>query len=74
MKTNWTELLRHPTGGDHIVQTWQDEAFLAETVAEYVGSGLRGGEGALIVARPAHFELFKRNLAEARAAGRSGQL
>jgi hypothetical protein len=74
MKTNWPELLRHPTGGDHIVQTWQDEAFLAETVAEYVGSGLRGGESVLIVARPAHFELFKRNLAEARAAGRSGQL
>jgi len=71
---NWTELLRHPTGGDHIVQTWQDEAFLAETVAEYIGAGLRGGEAALVVARPAHFELFKRNLPEAHAAGRSGQL
>ena len=71
---NWTELLRHPTGGDHIVQTWQDEAFLAETVAEYIGAGLRGGEAGLVVARPAHFELFKRHLPEARAAGRSGQL
>lgn len=71
---NWNELLRHSTDGDHIVQTWQDEAFLAETVAEYIGAGLRGGEAGLVVARPAHFELFKRNLPEARAAGRSGQL
>jgi hypothetical protein len=71
---DWPELLHHPAGGDHIVQTWQDEAFLAETVAEYLGAGLRAGDAALVVARPAHFELFKRNLAEERSAGRSGQL
>ena len=29
---DWAELLKHPVGGDHIVQTWQDEAFLGETV------------------------------------------
>jgi hypothetical protein len=69
---DWAELLKHSAAGDHIVQTWQDEAFLAETVAEYIGSGLRGGEAGLIVATPEHAALFKRNLAA--APGDDGQL
>jgi hypothetical protein len=68
------QLLHYPTGGDHIVQTWEDETVLAETAGCYLDAALRGGEAALVVARPAHFELFKRFLPQARAAGRSGQL
>lgn len=68
------QLLRHPTGGDHIVQTWEDRSVLAETAGSYLDAGLRGGEAALVVARPAHFDLFKRFLPQARDAGRSGQL
>jgi hypothetical protein len=71
---DWAELLKHPVGGDHIVQTWQDEGFLGETVAEYIGSGLRGGDAGLIVATPAHADLFKRNLRAARAGGPDSQL
>jgi hypothetical protein len=71
---DWAELLKHPVGGDHIVQTWQDEAFLGETVFEYIGSGLRGGNAGLIVATPQHAELFKRNLVAARAGSAPGQL
>jgi hypothetical protein len=41
---NWRELLQKPSGGDHFVQIYQDEAFLCEAVAEYTGSGLRRGE------------------------------
>jgi hypothetical protein len=59
---NWPELLRHPSGGDHIVQVYQDEAFLADAVAEYLGQGLRQGEGAVIIARPAHVNAFKARL------------
>jgi hypothetical protein len=71
---DWSDLLQHPAGGNHIVQTWQDESFLADAVAEYIGAGLRAGEAALVVSTPAHFDLFKRKLAQARGAGRSGQL
>jgi hypothetical protein len=70
----WTAVLQRPAGGDHIVQTWQDESFLVETVTEYLGSGLAGGAAALVVSTPAHFELFKSRLAEPRLAGRRGQL
>jgi hypothetical protein len=59
---DWAEVLKHSAGGDHIVQTWQDEAFLAETVAEYIGSGVRGGDAGLIVATCEHAALFKQKL------------
>ena len=68
------ELLQYPASGDHIVQSWEDVSVLAETVGTYLHAGLRMGEAALVVSRPAHFELFKRSLPQARAAGRSGQL
>jgi len=68
------QLLQYPESGDHIVQTWDDESALADTVSRYLDAGLRSGEAALVVARPAHFEMFKRRLPQARIAGRSGQL
>jgi hypothetical protein len=68
------QLLQYAQGSDHIVQTWEDESVLAESVGRYLQAGLLGGEAALVVARPAHFELFKRQLPQARTAGRSGQL
>jgi hypothetical protein len=60
---NWPELLQHPTGGDHFVQVYQDEAFLCEAVAEYVGTGLRRGEAAILIAKPSHVAAFKHQLA-----------
>jgi len=68
---NWNEVLRDPSHGDHIVQTYQDRAFLAEAVAEYLGTGLRRGEAAIIIARPAHSEAFLQKLA---GVGDPGQL
>jgi len=74
----WPELLREPAGGDHFVQVYRDEDFLCETVAEYTGTGLRRGEGAIIIATPSHREAFIRRLeadgVAARAAVRRGQL
>ncbi len=52
MTTNWPDLVRHPAHGDHIVQMYQDDEFLAEAVSEYVVSGLRVGEAAVIIATP----------------------
>ena len=62
---NWNQVLREPAHGDHIVQTYQDRAFLAEAVAEYLGTGLARGEAAIIIARRAHSEAFLQKLAGA---------
>lgn len=59
---DWVDLLRAPVHGDHFVQVYRDERFLCEAVAEYVGTGLRRGEGAVIIATPAHCTAFLRQL------------
>jgi len=59
---NWRELLQEPSGGDHFVQVYKDEAFLLEAVAEYTETGLRRGEGVVIIATPSHRAAFVRRL------------
>src|SRR5678815_241521 len=75
---NWRELLQKPSGGDHFVQIYQDEAFLCEAVAEYTGSGLRRGESAVVIATPSHRAAFVQRLqgngVAAEAAVQRGQL
>lgn len=75
---NWPELLQHSKGGDHFVQVYQDELFLCEAVSEYVGTGLRRGEGAILVATPSHHAAFTQRLEDdglsARDALQRGQL
>jgi DcmR-like sensory protein len=60
--TDWPELLKQPAGGDHYVQVYQDETFLGQVVAEYVGTGLRRGDGVLIIATASHRAAFLRQL------------
>lgn len=64
MHTNsdWRSTLKNPALGDHIVQVYQDEEFLAEAVCEYAATGLRGGEGVIVIATPAHCAAFRRQL------------
>ena len=75
---NWRELLQAPSGGDHFVQVYKDEAFLLEAVAEYAGTGLRHGEGVVIIATPSHRAAFVQQLAgdgvDAEEALQRGQL
>jgi hypothetical protein len=75
---NWRELLQAPSGGDHFVQVYKDEAFLLEAVAEYAGTGLRRGEGVVIIATPSHRAAFVQQLAgdgvDAEEALQRGQL
>ena len=59
---NWQDLLKHPDGGDHFVQFYQDKSFLADAVAAYVGAGLREGEAAVVIATPEHAQIFLREL------------
>jgi hypothetical protein len=54
----WPELLREPASGSHFVQVYADEAFLLEALAEYVGTGLRRGEAAILITTPAHRSAF----------------
>ena len=64
-------------GHDHLVEFYETEAFLVDTVCTFAVPALRGGDAAIVVATPAHREVFERALAEAgidmRAAGREGR-
>jgi hypothetical protein len=60
--SNWQDVLQGSTGGDHIVQVYQDPEFLAKAVAEYLGTGLARGEAAIVIARPEHIKAFKNAL------------
>jgi hypothetical protein len=75
---SWRELLKGPSGGDHFVQIYKDEAFLLEAVAEYAGTGLRRGEGVVIIATPSHRAAFMQQLEDngvaAEEARQRGQL
>jgi hypothetical protein len=71
---DWRDVLRSPCGGDHIVQVYEDEGFLADAVTEYVDAGLRAGEGAVIIAVPEHRRAFEAKIARAAQALASGQL
>jgi MEDS: MEthanogen/methylotroph, DcmR Sensory domain len=54
--------LDQPAAHDHRVQLYQEPAMLAEAVREYIGGALRRGDGALIIATPAHRALFVQGL------------
>ena len=75
---NWPELLQAPATGDHFVQVYSDAAFLCDAVAEYAGTGLRRGEGVIVIATPSHRAAFLQRLDDdgiaARAAVQRGQL
>lgn len=59
----WQDLLKHSCGGDHFAQLYQDDDFLADAVCEYLASGLRAGEAALVIATATHRKLFLQRLA-----------
>jgi hypothetical protein len=58
----WPELLQHPASANHFVQLYQDEAFLCDAAAAYIGTALRHGEGAIVIATDAHRDAFLRRL------------
>jgi hypothetical protein len=65
-EAGWSELVSHPADGHHIVQLYQDEAFLVEAVAQYAASSLRAGAAVIIIATGAHRDQFLRELARQR--------
>lgn len=56
MKETWSDLLENSGPSDHILQLYKDHRFLAEAVAVFIGSALRSGEGAVVVATSDHWK------------------
>jgi excisionase family DNA binding protein len=71
----WSEA--HVDAGGHIVQFYDSDQFLLGAVAEFLGTALRGGDAAILIATEAHRTGIERrlrahgiSLAAARAEGR----
>jgi PAS domain S-box-containing protein len=39
---------------EHLVQFYEDDAFLLDELTEFIGAGLRAGEAGIVIATPAH--------------------
>ncbi len=51
-----------PRNGDHVVQLYEDEHFLASAISPFLATGLTRWEGVIVVATPAHWKLFRQDL------------
>jgi diguanylate cyclase (GGDEF)-like protein len=60
-----TRAVEHGCGHDHLVEFYETEAFLVETVCGFHAPGLRDGQAAIIVATPAHRHAFEAALEDA---------
>jgi hypothetical protein len=74
----WGGLLASAGPRDHIVQLYQDQAFLNRAVCRFAASAIANGEGVILVPTNAHWEAFRPRLeaegVDTRAAQASGQL
>jgi hypothetical protein len=62
MTMSGCDVLRRPSPGDHLVQTYTDDRHLATVVAEYVQAGLDRQEAAVLILTPTHAELVTAGL------------
>ena len=58
MQRDLARVVADPGAHDHFVQLYQESETLAGAVAEYIGTGLARGEGAVIIARPENRQRF----------------
>lgn len=74
----WEHLLCTAAPRDHIVQLYQDPAFLNRAVCRFAAAALANGEGVILVPTRAHWEAFRPRLeaegVNVEAAQRGGQL
>ena len=61
--SSWESVLRAPRPCDHVVQLYNDEAFLLRAVTHFLGTGLAQGEGGVLVATPSHVKAVTEHLA-----------
>ena len=57
--TVWAEL----TAPEHLVQIYRSEGAFLDTLAAFLSSGLRAGDGSVVIATPAHQSSVRRRLA-----------
>lgn len=75
----WDRLLQQPQRRSHFVQLYdEDRSALAQNVVLYISEGLNAGDGVLVIATPAHWDLFTERLAalgfDVRSRLKAGQL
>src|SRR5262249_6338616 len=74
----WDQLVADPRPHDHIVQLYQEKAFLNRAVCRFVGAGLANGEGIILVSTAPHWTGFHAYLEDegvnVSAARKRGQL
>ena len=58
----WDQLVADPRPQDHIVQLYQEKAFLNRAVCRFVGAGLANGEGIILVSTAPHWTGFHAHL------------
>jgi signal transduction histidine kinase len=56
------DFLSQPAQQNHIVQFYEDEGFLADVVAHFVGVGLAAAEPTIVIATPGHRAAFTQQL------------
>jgi len=74
----WSGLLSSAGPRDHIVQLYQDQAFLNRAVCRFAAGAIANGEGVILVPTAAHWEAFRPRLeaegVDVKAAQGRGQL
>ena len=55
-------MLVGPARRNHLVQFYEDDGFLTDTVARFVGAGIGAGENIIIIARDANLTRFRSRL------------
>src|SRR4051812_26111081 len=55
---HWQDLLTQAADGHHMVQLYQDDDSLTETVVRFVLAGIAKGDGIMMIATRAHCDLF----------------
>ncbi len=55
-------VLSAPADGDHLVQFYEDEAFLFDAVGRFLGAGLDAGDRLIVIATPEHRRGFVQRL------------
>src|ERR1041385_743680 len=58
--TDWTAMRK----SEHFVQFYEEDNFLVQSVAGFVGAGLKQGESAIVIGTPAHRSALEEHLRE----------
>jgi hypothetical protein len=77
-RESWDQVVADAAPGDHIVQLYQDRAFLNRAVCRYAHAGLANGEGVILFSTLTHWDAVRPRLeaegVDVRSAQERGQL